>query len=177
MGHVYHLLSCRIPKNCQLMTQYFVKGGTRGWNSWHPGSVKTSCNPSEWDHNCHDGHVTAMWWSCNGYGDDNDKIMTFRGTLSKKALALSIIHCYLYAELKYCETQPPAAIGWVALSSVVCRRRLFVPHRWHLLSSPLYDESEHRNHIFSVRIWSWQHVMTSVSTYLLLLSWAQFTVV
>ena len=36
--------------------------------------------------------------------------------------------------------------------------RSFVPHRWHLLSSPLYDISEHKNHIFSERIWSWQHV-------------------
>ena len=44
----------------------------------------------------------------------------------------------------FCETQPPASIGWVALSSVV---RVFVPHRWHLLSSPLYDVSEHTNHI------------------------------
>ena len=33
-----------------------------------------------------------------------------------------------------------------------------VPHPWHLLSSPLYDVSDHTNHIFSVRIWSWQHV-------------------
>ena len=52
-----------------------------------------------------------------------------------------------------CETQHPASIGWVALSSVV---RSVVPHRWHLLSFPLYDVSEHTNHMFSVRIWSWQ---------------------
>ena len=51
-----------------------------------------------------------------------------------------------------CETQPPASIGWVALSSVV--RCSVVTHRWHLLSSPLYDVSKHTNHIFSVRIWS-----------------------
>ena len=55
-----------------------------------------------------------------------------------------------------CETQPPASIGWVALSSMFVRS--FVPHRWHLLSSPLYDVSDHTNHIFSVKIWSWQHV-------------------
>ena len=42
--------------------------------------------------------------------------------------------------------------------------RLFVPHRWHLLSSPLYDVSEHANHIFSVRIWSWQHVSVNISS-------------
>ena len=61
-----------------------------------------------------------------------------------------------------CETQPPASIGWAALSSVV--RCSFVPHRWHLLSSPLYDVSEHTNHIFSVRIWSWQHVSADISS-------------
>ena len=59
----------------------------------------------------------------------------------------------------YCETQPPASIGWVALSSLIV-----VPHRWHLLSSPLYDVSNHTNHIFSVRIWSWQHVSVNISS-------------
>ena len=49
-----------------------------------------------------------------------------------------------------CETQPPASIGGVALSSVV--RLSFVPHRLHLLSSPLYDVLEHTNHISSGRI-------------------------
>ena len=43
-------------------------------------------------------------------------------------------------------------------------RRLFVPHPWHLLSSPLYDVSDHTNHIFSVRIWSWQHVSVNISS-------------
>ena len=57
-----------------------------------------------------------------------------------------------------CETQPPVSIGWVALSSVFVVCSLFVPHRKHLLSSPLYDVSDHTNYIFSVRIWSWQHV-------------------
>ena len=52
-------------------------------------------------------------------------------------------------------------MGWVALSSVF--RRSVVPHRWHLLSSPLYDVSKHTNHIFSVRIWSWQHVSVNIS--------------
>ena len=62
---------------------------------------------------------------------------------------------------QYCETQPPASIGWVALSSVVL---LFVvPHPSHLLSSSLYDVSDHTNHIFSVRIWSWQHVSLNIS--------------
>ena len=62
-----------------------------------------------------------------------------------------------------CETQRPASIGWVALSSVVVVWSV-VPHRWHLLSSPLYDVSEHTNHIFSVRIWSWQHVSVNISS-------------
>ena len=39
---------------------------------------------------------------------------------------------------------------------------LSVPHRWHLLLSPLYDVSGHTNHIFSVRIWSWQHVSVNI---------------
>ena len=56
-----------------------------------------------------------------------------------------------------CETQPPASIAWVALSSVV-RRSLSVPHSD--ISSYLHynDVLDHTNHIFSVRIWSWQHV-------------------
>ena len=51
---------------------------------------------------------------------------------------------------------PPASIGWVALSSVV---RSFVrPSRIVTSPSPLFDVLDHTNHIFSVRIWSWQHV-------------------
>ena len=46
----------------------------------------------------------------------------------------------------------------------VCRCSSFVPHRWHLLSSLLYDVSDHTNHIFSVRIWSWQHVSVNISS-------------
>ena len=66
----------------------------------------------------------------------------------------------LPSDHKNCETQPPASIGWVALSSLIVVRRLsFVPHPWHLFSSPLYDVSDHTNHIFSVRIWPWQHVI------------------
>ena len=63
---------------------------------------------------------------------------------------------------------------WLSSSIFNVRCSLFVPHPWHFLSSPLYDVSDHTNHIFSVRIWSWQHV--SVNMYSLL-SWAQFTVV
>ena len=51
-----------------------------------------------------------------------------------------------------CETQPPASIGLVALSSMFVRsyvRSSFVLHPWHLLSSPLYDVSDHTHHIFS----------------------------
>ena len=64
----------------------------------------------------------------------------------------------------FCETQPPASIGWVALSSVFVCRSFVVTHRWHLLSSPPYDVSEHTNYIFSVRIWSWQHVSVNISS-------------
>ena len=42
---------------------------------------------------------------------------------------------------------------------------LSVPHRWHLLLSPLYDALDHTNHSFSVRIWSWQHVIIIISSY------------
>ena len=45
------------------------------------------------------------------------------------------------------------------LSSSIFSYWLFVPHRWHLLSSPLYDVFEHTNHLFSVGIWSWKHVI------------------
>ena len=52
-----------------------------------------------------------------------------------------------------------SSFHWLSSSIfTVCRSSSFVPHRWHLLSSPLYDVSDHTNHIFSVRIWSWQHV-------------------
>ena len=47
---------------------------------------------------------------------------------------------------------------WLSSSIFNVRCSLFVPHPWHFLSSPLYDVSDHTNHIFSVRIWSWQHV-------------------
>ena len=52
------------------------------------------------------------------------------------------------------------------LSSSIFSFCLFivVTHRWHLLSSPQYDVSEHTNHIFSVRIWSWQHVSVNISS-------------
>ena len=38
-----------------------------------------------------------------------------------------------------------------------------VPHPLHLFSSPLYDVSDHTNHIFSERIWSWQHVSVFIT--------------
>ena len=60
----------------------------------------------------------------------------------------------------YCLRNSASSFHW--LSSSIFSVRLFVclvvPHPWHLLSSPLYDVSDHTNHIFSVRIWSWQHV-------------------
>ena len=49
----------------------------------------------------------------------------------------------------------------LSLQLVVCFS--FVLHPWHLLSSPLYDVSEHTNHIFSARIWSWQHASVNIS--------------
>ena len=49
------------------------------------------------------------------------------------------------------------------LSSSIFNVRLFVPHPWHLLSSPLYDVSAHTNHIFS-SIWV-SHSCTKSSFY------------
>ena len=49
------------------------------------------------------------------------------------------------------------------LSSSICSYCLVVSHPSHLLSSPLYDVSEHTNHIFSVRIWSWHHDSVNIS--------------
>ena len=59
-----------------------------------------------------------------------------------------------------------SSFHWLSISIFsVCRLSSFVlPHPWHLLSSPLYDVSEHTNHIFSVRIWSWQHVSVNISS-------------
>ena len=51
---------------------------------------------------------------------------------------------------------PLHCIGWVAPLP------LFVPHRWHLHLSPQYDVLDHTNHIFSVRIWSWQYVSVNI---------------
>ena len=64
-----------------------------------------------------------------------------------------------------CETQPPASIGWVALSSVVVRCSFVVCPA--SVTPPLIstnDVSEHTNHIFSVRIWSWQRVSVNISS-------------
>ena len=57
-----------------------------------------------------------------------------------------------------------SSFHWLSSSIFSCCSSSFVPHRWHLLSSPLYDASEHTNHIFSVRIWSWQHVSVNISS-------------
>ena len=71
----------------------------------------------------------------------------------------------------YCETQPPASIGWVALSSVV------------RLSSRIGNISSHLHYMMFPSIqtiyflWGYDPGTMTVSTYLLLLSWAQFTVV
>ena len=70
-----------------------------------------------------------------------------------------------------CETQPPASIGWVVLSSVIVRR-LFV-RRPASVTSPLISTiwcfRAYKPYIFCEDM--------ILVTYLLLLSWAQFTVV
>ena len=57
-----------------------------------------------------------------------------------------------------------SSFHWLS-SSIFSYCSSFVPHRWHRLSSPLYDVSVHTNHIFSVeRIWSWQHFSVNISS-------------
>ena len=73
----------------------------------------------------------------------------------------------------YCKTQPPASIGWVALSSVIgCSS-----------SSRIRDTSSHLHHMMFPSIqtiyflYGYDPGNESVSKCLLMLSWAQFTVV
>ena len=72
----------------------------------------------------------------------------------------------------FCETQPPASIGWVALSSMFS---------CHL--SRIRDISSHLHYMMCQTIqtiyflWGYDPGNMSGSTYLLLLSWTQFTVV
>ena len=58
----------------------------------------------------------------------------------------------------YCETQPPASIGWEALSTFIYR----LSRIGNLLLSPIYDVSDHTDHIFAGRIWSWQHISVNM---------------
>ena len=58
-----------------------------------------------------------------------------------------------------------SSFHWLSSSIFsVCRRSFVVPHPWHLLLSPLYNVSEHTNHIFSERIWFWQYVSVNISS-------------
>ena len=70
-----------------------------------------------------------------------------------------------------CETQPPASIGWVALSSVfVCLSRIGnISSHFHYMMFPRIQTIYFQ--------WGYDPGNMSVSTHLLLLSWAQFTVV
>ena len=83
----------------------------------------------------------------------------------------SVILLYSEWYICFCETQPTASIGWVALSSVV---RSVVPHS---------DISSYIHYMMFLSIqtiyflWGYDPGNMSVSTYLLVLSWAQFTVV
>ena len=100
--------------------------------------------------------------------------------------------------LRNCETQPPASIGWVALSSVVCRRpsRIVTPHListiWcfrpykpYVFCKDMILAMYHHHHMI---IWwsSYDHMMIIMYRHIIikrkkptysLLSWAQFTVV
>ena len=49
-----------------------------------------------------------------------------------------------------------SSIHWLSSSIFTCS---FVrPALYHLILSPLYDVSDHTNHKFPIRIWSWHHV-------------------
>ena len=89
--------------------------------------------------------------------------------------SFSAIILYLFSCLEFCETQPPASIGWVALSSVI---------GWLFgCSSRIRDTSSHLHYMMFPSIqtiyflWGYDPGNMSVPTYLLLLSRAQFTVV
>ena len=71
--------------------------------------------------------------------------------------------------LRNCETQPPASIGWVALSSVVCRRpsRIVTPH----IISTIWCFRPYKPYIFC------EDMILATCQCHSLLSWAQFTVV
>ena len=90
------------------------------------------------------------------------------------ASTVTLGHCGIFhcSYIIYCETQPLASIGWVALSTVIgCRL------------SRIGDISSHLHYMMFLSIqtiyflWGYDPGNMSVSTFLLLLSWAQFTVV
>ena len=78
---------------------------------------------------------------------------------------------FLYHLGWYCETQPPASIGWVALSSVVrlfvCPSRIVTPH----LISTIWCFRPYKPYIFC------EDMILATCQWHSLLSWAQFTVV
>ena len=100
-----------------------------------------------------------------------------------KQLSWIMLHFFCDCLLKWlvpanqpiCETQPPASMGWVALSSVI---------GWLVgWLSRIGDISSHLHNMMFPSIqtiyflWGYDPGNMSVSTYLLLLIWAQFTVV
>ena len=76
------------------------------------------------------------------------------------SLSTLLTHCtiliwgslHFRACCSYCETQ---LLTDQKLSSPIfaCCCLLFVPHRWHLHLSPLYDVLDHTNHTFSESLW------------------------
>ena len=77
--------------------------------------------------------------------------------------------CGVRCSTHNCETQPPASIGWVALSSVVClsSSRIVTPH----LISTIWCFRPYKPYIFC------EDMILAICQCHSLLSWAQFTVV
>ena len=131
----------------------------------------------EWD------FPDTAWTSCGSWGSsmfwsifhNHYKGFCFR---MNNLVCLELIRPYeglltqCAKERPFCKTQPPASIGWVALSSVIVRSIVRIG-----------DISSHLHYLMFPSIqtiyflWGYDPGNMSVSTYLLLLSWAQFTVV
>ena len=84
--------------------------------------------------------------------------------MSQRASNTALILSSLKRSKNICESETlteklrnsASSIHWLSSSIFTCS---FVRHAlYHLILSPLYDVSDNTNHIFSVRIWSWQHV-------------------
>ena len=129
-----------------------------------------------WTFDCKPSSFHWWWWRfCRKrilIAKDNQRWETLANTMTDLLANFKVKVRLQFIEIKYCETQPQASIGWVALFSVV-RCRL----------SCIGNISSHLHYMMFLSIqtiyflWGYDPGNMSVSTYLLVLSWAQFTVV